>query len=163
VLISLTLSTTFPYPFLSPPIPQQLSVLLLCLLPTEMQCISILFILSFCFPLPPLLSSPKQSHYWKNVIYIIRFIIFVIWSYIYLSISVYLIYISIHMIMFVFVCTFIFWIYLPHMTFVFLNLAYFAKHDYLQLHLFTCKRYNLIFLYGWTTFHWMCVYILIHH
>jgi hypothetical protein len=39
---------------------------------------------------------------------------------------------------------------------VFLNLAYFALHDYRQFHLLSYKWHDFILLYGWIILH--CLY-----
>jgi hypothetical protein len=78
---------------LSHPCIQQLSVLLLCYLSTQMQCISIFFSLSFSFPLLPPHSCLELSHY-ANL------------SHIFIQ-RVIQVYICKHEVMFVFVCVLI--------------------------------------------------------
>jgi hypothetical protein len=93
-------------PFLFPPIPYySIGFNMFCHLPTQMQCILMLFDLYHSlFPsfLPlVLLNSLTKSYYWKHVFYVYMIILYL--------------------------CTHLFWIYLPHKgkhaTFVFLNLA----------------------------------------
>jgi hypothetical protein len=80
----------FPLPFPSYPLlVNSFQYIWLCHVLAQMH--SIVDCLSFPFPFPPPLSSVEQFHYYKHVLYT-----------------------SVYMIMFIFVCMFIFWIYLLH-------------------------------------------------
>ena len=53
-----------------------------------------------------------------------------------------------------------------HTAFIFLCLAYFTKHNILQVDLFCCKWQNFFLFNSWVIFHCVCVCVcvcIIHH